>query len=471
MVDGVGNIYVADQENNAIREISPQGSNWVVTTIAGGGEGSADGTNTSAQFYGPTGITIDSASNLYVSDQFNDTIRKLTPVGTNWVVSTIAGQVRVTNYNNGIGTNAQFYNPVGIAIDSASNLFVADEYNYAIRELIPQGDGTWQVSAVAGRTQGTADGTNTAAKFNLPTGIGVDTNDHLFVADQFNNTIRMITETNGNWVVTTIAGQLIAGESNGVGTNAQFYQPEGITIATNGNVFVSDLTSIRELMPSGTNWVVSTVGGGNTGTNNGVGTNADFYFPFGIALDQYGDLFVADTGNNLIREGASSDAPPATGNLDVTITPSSAVTAGAEWQINGGSFQTSGTILTNLSPGNYLVTFSNIAGFTTPAPQPLTITAHQTTSTTANYPTAIANAGSLEVLISPAGAVEDGAEWQVDDGAFQTNGAIVAGLSIGNHTLSFNTITGWTTPASQTITVTNAETTLGLGTYAGPNRL
>jgi len=89
-VDGVGNVYVADQNNNRIRKINPLGTNWIVTTIAGGVEGGLNGTNTSAQFYGPTGIAVDSATNLYVADQYNNVIRKITPTGTNWVVSTIA---------------------------------------------------------------------------------------------------------------------------------------------------------------------------------------------------------------------------------------------------------------------------------------------------------------------------------------------------------------------------------------------
>lgn len=464
-VDTNGNVYVADQENNAIREITPQGTNWNVKTIAGGTKGSADGTNTGAQFYGPTGIAVDSATNLYVSDQFNYTIRKLTPSGTNWIVTTIAGKVGVTNSGNGIGTNAGFFNPVGIAVDTNTNIFVADEFNNSIRELIPQGHNTYQVTTIAGGHQGSADGTNTSSEFYYPTGIGVDTNDRVFVADQFNNEIRLVTPTNGNWVTTTIAGQLINGASNGIGTNAQFYTPEGVAVYTNGDVFVSDFYSIRQLTPAGTNWDVTTVGGGNVGLSNGVGTNAEFHLPFGLAVDPFGDLFIADAENDAIREGVSSEAPAATGNLEVTITPGNAVIAGAEWQFDGGAFQDSGTTLTNLAPGSYMVTFSNITGYTTPAPQPIDITAHQTTVLTGNYPTAIPNAGSLEVLIYPQDAADDGGEWQVDNGPLQTNGAIVAGLSIGDHTVSFSGIAGWTTPAPETVSITNSETTLGIGTY------
>jgi streptogramin lyase len=228
-VDGAGNIYVADQANNAIREITPFGTNWIVATIAGGAQGSLDGANTAAQFYRPTGIAMDSATNLYVADQFNHTIRKITPTGTNWVVSTIAGQVRMPGANDGANLNAQFHNPTGIAVDNAGNLFVADEFNNAIRMITPEGT-NWVVSTIAGGAQGAADGTNTAAQFHYPAGVVVDSNNRVFVADQFNNIMRLITPMGTNWVVTTIAGQLNAGASNGLGTNAQFDTPVGVAL-------------------------------------------------------------------------------------------------------------------------------------------------------------------------------------------------------------------------------------------------
>ena len=113
-VDGAGNVYVADHDNNAIREITPLGTNWIVTTIAGGSRGSLDGTNTAAQFYGPAGIVIDSFGKLFVTDQYNSTIRQLTPAGANWVVSTIAGSAGLAGNLDGTNGNARFSVPAGI---------------------------------------------------------------------------------------------------------------------------------------------------------------------------------------------------------------------------------------------------------------------------------------------------------------------------------------------------------------------
>jgi hypothetical protein len=233
--DADGNVYVADQKNNLIRKITPFGMSWIVTTIAGGEQGNLDGTNTNAQFFGPTGIAIDTATNLYVADQFSHVMRKITPVGTNWVVSTIAGQPGIPGAQDGTNASAQFHNPTGVAVDNAGNIFVADEFNNAIRKISPDG-ANWIVTTIAGGAQGASDGTNSAAEFFNPAGVAVDTNDHVFVADQFNNTIRLVTPMGTNWVVTTFAGQLDAGASNGLGSNAQFYSPVSVALDMNGNL-------------------------------------------------------------------------------------------------------------------------------------------------------------------------------------------------------------------------------------------
>ncbi len=246
-VDTNRDIYVADQINNSIRKIFPIGTNWIAITIAGGARGYRDGVGTNAEFSGPTGIAADNMTNLYVADQYNYTIRQVSLSGSNWVVSTIAGQAGVAGFSNGPNTNAQFYNPAGIALDSAGNIFVADEFNNAIREIMPDG-GNWLVSTIAGGTSGHADGTNSAAQFNKPAGVAVDASGRAYVSDQFNNTIRLLTPSGSNWVVTTIAGDLTAGAGDGLGTNARFQSPQGIVWDTNGNVYVADLfnNAVRE---------------------------------------------------------------------------------------------------------------------------------------------------------------------------------------------------------------------------------
>src|SRR5262249_45013627 len=144
------------------------------------------------------GLAVDSEGNIYVGDRYNDTVRKITPAG---LVSTLAGLAGVPGSADGMGSAARFYEPYGVAVDSASNVYVVDRNNSTIRKITPAGLVT-TLAGLAG-SAGSIDGTGAAARFNLPTAIAIDTGGNLYVADTFNNTIRKITP---NAVVSTIAG-------------------------------------------------------------------------------------------------------------------------------------------------------------------------------------------------------------------------------------------------------------------------
>src|SRR5260221_3019104 len=173
-VDGTGNIFVADHDNNAIRKMTPVGTNWVVTTIAGvlGQSGSTDGTNSNARFFFPDGVAIDTNGTLFVADSGNNTIRKITPQGTNWVVRTIAGNLSGAGFTDGTNNKADFFEPTGIAVDSAGNLLVTDFSYSLIRRIVPIGT-NWVVTTIAGALAaggGSVDGTNNQARFTNPRG-------------------------------------------------------------------------------------------------------------------------------------------------------------------------------------------------------------------------------------------------------------------------------------------------------------
>jgi sugar lactone lactonase YvrE len=296
-VDSAGNVYVADTLNSTVRKITPAGA---VSTFAGlaGNFGSADGAGTNAQFYGPQGIAADSAGFLYVADTANATIRRISPAGA---VSLFAGAADNFNSFDGTGTNASFYHPEGLAVDGAGNVYVADTWNHTIRKITPAG----AVSTLAGLAEnpGTADGTNSKARFNRPAGIALDSATNLFVTDFLNHTIRKITP---GGTVSTIAGLAGAwGSADGTNSAARFFQPQGIYAADAATLFVVDSGSqtLRKLSASGTNWVVSTVAGlpGTAGSADGTGPAAQFYFPAGVALDGAGYLYIGDSANNTIR--------------------------------------------------------------------------------------------------------------------------------------------------------------------------
>jgi hypothetical protein len=305
-MDKAGNVYVTDSENFTIRKITVAGE---VSTIAGfaGSSGSADGTNSAARFNDPTGIAVDTNGNLYVSDHNNSTIRKITPVGTNWVVSTIAGQAGNNGSIDGTGPNALFDGPSGEAVDNAGNVYVADRVNNTIRKIRPVGT-HWVVSTIAGLagTSGSADGTNSAARFNEPTFVGLDNAGNVYVADRGNNTIRKITPVGADWVVSTIAGLAgTSGSADGTNSAALFNEPLGVAVDSATNVYVTDYGNyvVRRITPVGANWVVSTIAGtaGKYFYLDGTGTNALFTAPVGIAVDSATNLYVANYDPSTIR--------------------------------------------------------------------------------------------------------------------------------------------------------------------------
>lgn len=308
-VDPAGNVYIADTLNNAIRKLSPVGENWVVTTLAGatnGAVGWADGTNEAARFYLPCGIAVDTATNLYVADTYNDTIRKLTQDGTNWVVTTLAGSHGLSGTNDGPVASARFNWPRALAVDPAGNVFVADYNNHSLRRISSDGS----VSTLAGFPghSGSLDGTNLSARFYYPAGLALDAAGNLYVADSYNLTIRKVSPIGPDWVVTTIAGSPgVADSADGTNSAALFTYPFGVAVDPATNVFVADTyaNTIREVTPSGTNWVVTTLAGlpGQPGYSDGIGAAALFYQPYALAVDNAGNLYVADTGNQTIRLG------------------------------------------------------------------------------------------------------------------------------------------------------------------------
>ena len=183
-MDGSGNLYVADASNNRIRLITTNGT---VSTFAGSGTAALiDGTGTAASFYYPYGIAIDAAGNLYVADERNNAIRKITSSG---VVTTLAGSGSVGSAD-GTGAAASFSNPTGVAVDSAGNIYVTDVGNNEIRKITPAA----VVTTVAGSAKsGFADGTGAAAEFEYPYGLSIDPKGNIYVSDQGNEKIRKIT--------------------------------------------------------------------------------------------------------------------------------------------------------------------------------------------------------------------------------------------------------------------------------------
>jgi sugar lactone lactonase YvrE len=276
-LDASGNLYVADTANGTIRAITPQGE---VATLAGtpGVTGSSDGTGPAASFNAPQGVAVDASGNLFVTDTGNNTIRMITPGG---VVSTLAGTAGITGSADGAGAAASFSTPTGVAVDRNGNVYVADSANNTIRQISSKG----VVTTLAGTAgvAGSADATGAAASFHGPTGLAVDISGYVYVSDGGNNTIRRIT---AGGVVTTLAGTAgVEGSADGTGVAASFRAPKGLALDFSGNLYVADSGNhtLRMITPAG---VVSTVAGvvGATGTVAGP-LPAFLGSPAGVAVD------------------------------------------------------------------------------------------------------------------------------------------------------------------------------------------
>jgi sugar lactone lactonase YvrE len=294
-VDVRGNVYVADSANHTIRKVSPTGK---VTTLAGqaGWPGSGDGTGRAAWFCFPTGVAVDGAGNVYVGDEHNHTIRK---INLNAEVTTLAGLAGSPGSAEGLGSAARFYFPSGVAVDQAGAVYVADSGNHCLRKISPSGE----VSTLAGLpgTSGTADGTGSGARFHCPSGVAVDRAANVYVADAWNHTIRKVSPSGEVTTLAGLAGHF--GSNDGPGGLCRFKQPRAVALDPEGVLYIADSGNhvLRKLLPSGEVITVAGLAGG-MGSSDGTGNAAGFYCPSAVAADDLGNAYVADRGNHTIRK-------------------------------------------------------------------------------------------------------------------------------------------------------------------------
>jgi uncharacterized protein (TIGR03437 family) len=359
-VDSAGNLYIADSGFNLIRKVS---TNGIISTIAGnvntgeGGYSGDGGPAAGATVSGPLGLALDAAGNLYIADTGNDRIRKI----ANGIITTVAGgglgcaQQTDTVGDGCPATSALLFSPAGVAVDAAGNLYVADTYNQRIRKAVQNGtittvagDGTYTLLPGSLGDGGPA----TSATLFFPGGVAVDSSENIYIADTFNNRIRKV----ANGIINTVAGNG-SGSYSGDGdsaTSAGLSGPSGIAVDSGGNLFIADTGDqrVREV----TNGTITTIAGsgdiGSTG-DGGPATSATLNTPVATAFGKSGEIFVSDAGTNA---SSSTDDFRVRLLTPLAVSPAILPTGGL---LNGASFQA------GIVPGSWLTIYGTNLSSTT----------------------------------------------------------------------------------------------------------
>ena len=421
-VDSAGSLYIADTFNNRIRKVS----NGLITTVVGNGPvgngflvagfGGDNGPAASAKLNGPSGVALDSAGNLYIADLYNSRVRKV----SNGVITTVAGGGSTVG-DNGPATSAALYDPLGVAVDSAGNLYIADSSNHRIRKV---SDGV--ITTVAGSgavfpSKGGFSGDNgpaTSAQLDYPAGIAVDSAGNLYIADEGNHRVRRVSDG----VITTVAGNGTQGLSgdNGPATNAQLGSPTGVAVDSAGNLYIADTADERIRKVS--NGVITTVAGGGASLgDNGPATSAWLYLPFGLAVDSVGNVYVADNGSNRVRALTLSpcaylvspttlQVPASGGDLTVSIetaAPCSWALSGlpgwiTSFGVSAGAGSASVALVVAPNSGAARSTTISVAGVSVTVAQPAPLPTIKGVTNAASYAIGAVSPGELVTLFGTA---------------------------------------------------------------------
>ena len=423
-VNAAGNLFIADTDNNRLRKV---GTNGVITTVAGNGVATFSGDRgsaTNASLSYPYSVAVDSAGQMFIADSYNNRIRK---VGTNGIITTVAGNgTAAFTGDGGSATNASLDYPFGIAVDLFGESWIADTLNGRLRVVSSQGI----IATAAGN--GTATfagdgGSATNASMDHPYGVAVDAYGDVFVVDDYNCRIRKVSPAG---TITTVVGKGYSGTASGDGgaaTNATLCWPTGVAVDAFGELFIADCSNnrVREVNSAG---IITTVAGNGTSGysgDGGVATNASLAYPWGVAADAAGNLFIADMSNSRIR------FVPLAGSATLNLS----------------------NVTTN-NAGSYSVIVSSPYGSVTSGVATVTV------GSGPNPPALVVNPGSLSY-----GSIAVGQAGTLSFQVINTGGQALTGAAVGSSPFAVTPGSSYNVAGGQTSTVTVAFTPSGSGTF------
>jgi hypothetical protein len=326
-VDAAGNLFIADQLNNRVRKVTA--ATGVITTVAGTGTAGFSGDGgpaSSATLSGPSGVAVDAAGNLFIADVNNHRVRKV--AAATGVITTVAG-TGIPGFagDGGPATSAQLDFPTSVAVDGAGNLFIADINNHRIRK-VAAATGVITTVAGGGNSFPGDGGLATSASLRGHIGLAIDAAGNLFIADHFNSRVRKVATATG--VITTVAGSGTAGfggfsGDGGPATSANLSGPSGVAVDAAGNLFIADVNNHRVRKVAAATGVITTVAGSGTAGfggfsgDGGPAASAQFNHPIGVAVDSAGNLFIADMLNHRVRRVAGVAAVSSTQTQSITL--------------------------------------------------------------------------------------------------------------------------------------------------------
>ncbi len=370
-VDSGNGLYLCEGGSNTVRRITSAG---VVTTFAGsaGVAGSADGQGAAARFNGPRSITLDPSGNIFVGDNANHTLRKITPAGA---VSTFAGSAGLVGSIDGTGGAARFFELSGLVSDAAGNLFGTDAVDGTIRRITPAGVVTTLVGVGRDNALESIDGPDTAAALAPLTSIAIAANNDVYIADYLHDVIRKVPA--GGKIFTFAGGMDLRGYADGAAADARFSAPFGVAVGPDGTVYVADLGNdrIRKITPAG---VVSTLTGltGAYDIRDGIGDSPAFHGVIALTVDADGAIYVCDSGNYIVRKITAAGVvstvagnPHAFGEADGTGPDArfynlTAIVRDAAGNLYVLDRRVNGAVVRKIAPGGVVTTVADSLGAT-----------------------------------------------------------------------------------------------------------